>query len=334
MRTIGSVLPLPSTDEVSGQSLWDFWTAGANWAAYSSARSALAALLADREVRRVWLPAYACPALMEGAIAGGRQAAWYAVDERLEPRLEDLQSMRSGDAVVGIDYFGRSPSEDFRALVRARPDVLWIEDRAQALAPGPAWGAVRLFSPRKLIGVGDGGLLVAETKLPQPSAPPSRTEAGAQAARAGDSDGQAPETWFPAFQAQEAAFAVDAAAMSPRTAQALRGCLAEPLIAARRRNAGCLAAALADIALWPEPPTWPPLAFPILVADAAAFVRGMAAQGVFCARHWADLPSPERFGPAHDLARRLVSLPCDHRYGEEDMARVVRAVRQVQAGAR
>ena len=38
--------------------------------------------------------------------------------------------------------------------------------------------------------------------------------------------------------------------------------------------------------------------------------------------------------PAHDLARRLVSLPCDHRYGEEDMARVVRAVRQVQAGAR
>lgn len=334
MRTIGSVLPLPSTDEAAGLSLWDFWTAGASWAAYSSARSALAALLAQRRARRVWLPAYACPALMEGAVAGGRQAAWYAVDERLEPRLEDLQSVWPGDAVVGIDYFGRPPGEDFQALARSQPDVLWIEDRAQALAPGPAWGAVRLFSPRKLIGVGDGGLLVAETELPQPSAPPSRTEAGAQAARAHDPEGLAPQTWFPAFQAQEAAFTVDAAAMSARTTKVLRGCAAQPLIDARRRNAGFLAAALADIALWPEPPAWPPLAFPILVPDAAAFVQGMAARGVFCARHWADLPSPARFVQAHDLSRRLVSLPCDHRYGEADMARIARAVREVQAGAR
>jgi hypothetical protein len=49
----------------------------------------------------------------------------------------------------------------------------------------------------------------------------------------------------------------------------------------------------------------------------------MAGARIFCARHWADLPSPAADFPAeHELSRRLITLPCDHRYGEAEMARV------------
>jgi len=52
----------------------------------------------------------------------------------------------------------------------------------------------------------------------------------------------------------------------------------------------------------------------------------MATERVFCARHWADLPSPGADFPAeHDLSRRLLTLPCDHRYDAADMARVAQA---------
>jgi hypothetical protein len=66
-----------------------------------------------------------------------------------------------------------------------------------------------------------------------------------------------------------------------------------------------------------------PLGVPVLTKEAGAVAERMADAGVFCARHWARLPSPAADFPVeHDLSRRLLTLPCDHRYGEDDMARV------------
>jgi dTDP-4-amino-4,6-dideoxygalactose transaminase len=304
--------------------------------AYRSARAALAAFLAFHGVKRVWLPAYTCASLAEGAAACEQR--WFTVDPTLKPDAAQLcAELRPGDAVVGVDYFGRAPGAEFLDLVTDRPDVLWIEDRAQALDTGRSdWGRAMLYSPRKLIGVGDGGLLVSDLPLPEPGAP-HQDDAAAQIARAGDPDGQEPDRWFPLFQAQERAFAVDDAAMSPRSRLILERVAIAPLAAARRANAAFLGAQLGDLALWPDDPVeHAPLAFPLRLADAADAAARLAVEGVFCARHWAELPSDAvRFPDAHRLSGQLLSLPCDHRYDLADMARIVAHVRALQLrGAR
>jgi dTDP-4-amino-4,6-dideoxygalactose transaminase len=69
-----------------------------------------------------------------------------------------------------------------------------------------------------------------------------------------------------------------------------------------------------------------PLAFPIVVRDAAVLARHLADQRIWAARHWVDLPSPSTFGAAHALSARCLSLPLDGRYDIEDMRRVADAV--------
>ncbi|CAN5174517.1 hypothetical protein BH11PSE2_BH11PSE2_11680 [soil metagenome] len=324
-HTIGSVLPLPRAELGADDagSLWAAWTGASQISAYACARSALAALLRQRQPKRVWLPAYCCTALFEAAI--GFEVLWYGVDAGLRPDTQQLMAnLSAGDAVVGIDHFGRAPSSAFRHLAATRRDVLWIEDRAQAMKPDAVWGDVQLFSPRKLVGVADGGLLVSKTALPQPGAFTGRYPDGAQRARAADPHGLAPQTWFPAFQAQEAAFAVDDEAINPATITLLRQSQAGPLIQARTRNAAVLAAHLIHFALWNDwPGDFAALAFPVLIEDRDGVAAAMAKTGIFCARHWPDLPSkPDAFPEAHWLSRHMLSLPCDHRYDEADMVRV------------
>ena len=323
-------MPLPPVpgSSVDG-SLWALWRGDrAEVGAYGCGRAALSALLAQRRARRVWLPSYACAALAEAA--AGREVRWFAVGPDLEPDAGGLsRELAPGDAVVAIDYFGRPPGGAWLDLVASRPNVLWVEDRAQALDAGvPAWGEVALYSPRKLLGVGDGGLLASDRPLPPPFGRPS-PPATAQADRARDPDGRRPERWFPAFQDQERAFDVDCGVMSPATRNVLERTAAEPLVAARRANGQRLAAALADLALWPnERFDFAPMAFPIRVGGRDAIVAALAAEAIYCAVHWRDLPSdPAAFPHAHALSAEILSLPCDHRYGAAEMARIVAALR-------
>jgi dTDP-4-amino-4,6-dideoxygalactose transaminase len=328
-------LVLPEGSAAAGGDVWAAWIGdGFRHAAFRTARSALAALLLARGIARLWVPAYICGAVAAGAEAAGCGLRYFAVDRQLQPDTDALaRGLEPGDAALAVDYFGRPPGSPLTALAKVRSDVLWIEDRAQALGPGPApWGEVVLYSPRKLFGVADGGLMVSRADLPQPGAPEPSAAAwlwAAQLARFEDPDGAEPDAWYAASTAREQALRVDHAPMSRLTRRLLERIPFAPEVEARRRNYARLAEHLEEFALWPgaEREGFAPLAFPVVVDDSAALSGRLAGRGLFCARHWPALPSPEpEFPAAHDLSRKLLSLPCDPRYGTEEMDRLGRAV--------
>ncbi|WP_443748602.1 hypothetical protein [Asticcacaulis solisilvae] len=325
-KGIGSVLPPPAPG-VRVPSLFSEMTAGRNWRGFRTARGALKALLRHRGIKRLWLPAYVCTTLVEGA--GDYEVRWYATGDRLEISPEALDGVAAGDAAVIIDYFGRSPSDAVRRLAH-NTEVLWIEDRAQAMAPDAApFGEVILHSPRKVWGVGDGGLLVGDD-LPDPAGAGNDNVFAPNDLRAADPDGLDPAPWFSAFRAREAAFDPAPLAISARTLDTLKSVEPATEIAARKANWAVLAEALPDIALWPvTTPDFSPMAFPVVVNDAAALAAHMAASRIWCARHWAELPSPQGFAAEHALSGRCLSLPLDGRYDSDDMERIVATIREV-----
>jgi len=302
-------------------------TAGRNWRGFRTGRAALAALLRHRGVTRVWLPAYVCANLTDGS--DDSEIAWYGTGDRLDVQPEAFDGVRPGDAVVVIDYFGRSPSEAVRNLAENR-DILWIEDRAQAMDPdAEPFGEVVLHSPRKLFGVGDGGVLVGGD-LPEPAGSDDADLFVPNDLRAADPEGLDPARWFDAFRAREAGFDAAPLPMSARTLETLKAIDPAAEIAARKANWAVLAEALPDLALWPiKSLGFAPLAFPVVVNDAATLSAHMAKNRIWCARHWADLPSPQGFAVEHDLSRRCLSLPLDGRYDSEDMERIVAAIREI-----
>jgi hypothetical protein len=334
-RIIGGVLPLDVRLAIVANSVAARWQEDARWwYTAQNARSALVHLIRSKGPKTVWLPAFICCELAAAVSSVVSHLRYFSVADDLSPEVESLAAnLATGDLVLAVDYFGRPPSADFRAFVGRRPDVLWVEDRCQALAPGSEpWGHWLLYSPRKLFGVPDGGILVG---LMDTVVPPAHIDDDPYVVelfrpvllRFEDEDSN--DVWYSAYRQAESRMSVTTRPMSRLSAAILSSLDADEIVARRRQNFMRLAESLSDLGLFADTkPSWVPLGFPICIRDRDRVAKQLASARMFCARHWAELPSdPDRFRFEHQLGRQILTLPCDHRYGSADMDRLVRAVR-------
>lgn len=333
-RPLGGFLPLRlPAPAPAPQPILALWTAaGVDAWFLHNARSALRALWAAVGPGRIWLPAYACREVAAAAPAGA-QVRYYPVGTELVPDVDMLAAnIGPGDHVLAIDYFGRPADARIAELARTRPDVGWIEDRAQALDPGSSpWADWAVYSPRKVTGVPDGGLLVAyRAPLPPLDAPPSDDLSFMLPAleRYDDVAESDNARWYARYRQAEDAMSTRPQAMSRLSRSVLAASDAHADGRSRRDNYAALHRLLAEWALFAEPDVaYAPLGFPLRAPSAAELVRALAVQRIYAARHWADLPSAADAFPAeHRLAGELVTLPCDYRYSEDDMRRMADAV--------
>lgn len=314
-----------------GPSLLDVWTAGRPYAAFVNARSAFAALADTRPNATIWLPAFICADLLSEGLSG--RVRFYPVNEGFAPDLETVETAAAaGDVVLLAGAFGLPHSALAKDLARRRGDLVVVEDRAQALdAPSPACWAI--YSPRKVLGVADGGLLVAsqaETVAPQPQASPDADALWrAPDMRAEDPPGRNNAVWHAANQAKEAAMAATRQAMTARSAEILARTSLESLAAPRRANWLRLDARLRAWSALPDATRPTPLGYVLRLPPARRdrLLQGLHAARIFAAVHWPRIAAPvEAFPREAAWTRELVTLPCDHRYGPADMDRVADAV--------
>jgi len=301
---------------------------------FANARSALSSFLRSRGVKRLWLPAYGCPSLTDAATLAGVEAVYFGVGVQLEPDVSTLaRDARAGDAVLAIDYFGRPPGAAFKAFASSRSDLLLIEDAVQALDTGePPWGGWCLHSPRKLVGVADGGFLSPAGTIgadAQSTGPGDPARWRAAMMRLEDTQGTTNALWHGVNQARERRERVSSDPMSTLSAMVLHAVPSAPVARARHENYSGLAISLGDLAfLGDASPSFVPFGFPIrLPGDQRDRVAAaLADRGVFAAVHWRTLAAPPCFKAEHALSRELLTLPCDQRYTPEDMARVAEVV--------
>ncbi len=333
-RPIGGFLPLRLPIGVPPiQSVLAEWTGdGARTWFLHNARSALHALWDVAKPRRVWLPAYVCSEVAQ-AVPLGIDARYYPLDETLAPHVDFLSTqVQDSDHVLAIDYFGRPVNPEFISFVRSRPEIGWVDDRAHALdSPDSAWGDWTVYSPRKLCGVPDGGILVARQKaLPPLATVPSIDLAFAlpSLARFEDVDETANERWHADYVREEDAMSVGTQAMSRLALELLKASDARADREVRRSNYEVLNSRLREWAFIADPKIcFAPLGFPVRVKSAATLANCLSEKRIFAARHWKALPSdPLTFASEHQLAGELLTLPCDYRYDEMDMHRVADAV--------
>ena len=336
-RPIGGFFGLAIEDvpTVPG-SIWEEWTKQFRAVStFSTARAALAALIGATAPRRVWLPAYLCREASEAAIAAAvnftAEVCTYRLTDELDPDVDCLSAeLAASDLVVVVDYFGWPPSQAFRDWASSRSDVAWVEDRAHAMwTAEPPWAPWCIYSPRKLLGVPNGGLLVGKM-VPASSAelPPDLAIALPELMRFEDREQKENDRWYAAYRAREDSLADGSGPMSRLTEALLRRIQVGQLVTARQANYRYLLDRLPKLAAWPRNgENVAPFGLAIAVENAQSLVRQLAAERLFCPRHWAELNSdPVRFPYEHSLSRQLLTLPCDHRYTAEQLARLADAI--------
>ena len=299
--------------------------------AWENASSALAALVAHLAPQTVWMPGYLC-AHMAAAVPAA-QRRFFGLTATMQPDVTRLSGVEAGDLVLAVRYFGEPPGVDWQGFVAAHPQVHFVEDCAQSLLPAVSDADWRIFSPRKVMGVPEGGILVplsararqAGMRGPRQPADPARVAQRAlpmQMRRDHPFDNAA---WHPLHQAAENAGLVNDHAMDPTALTLLLSQDPGPMIAARRANFAVLAARLADHALFATlADACAPFGFPVVLPapDRDAILARMHREQVFPAVHWRDIAAPMQMVADHVRSASLATLPCDHRYDLQDMARV------------
>jgi hypothetical protein len=297
---------------------------------FNSARSALQALLRARGTRRVFMPHFLCTVVPDAVRAIDVQVIGYALDESLE--LQSLPELLAGDALLYVDYFGLK-GEYIRNTLAQRYRETLIVDNSQALFSRPLHAIPTLYSPRKFVGVPDGGwLLNGPDNVEQPplGAFAGRTDALLGRLAAG------PEAHYADFQNNEHALGMEGLkGMSALTERLLDGIDYARVRQQRQANYSLLHGALAPLNRFAPAfvQVEAPLCYPLLVEDTASAAKLRAAlleRRIFVPLYWREvLENPHAPELERSITQRLLPLPIDQRYGPEQIGHLADIIHTV-----
>jgi dTDP-4-amino-4,6-dideoxygalactose transaminase len=334
---IGGLFGLPTVSDLHAGCIPPFFTDRS--LLLVNARSGISYLVDLLSPAQVWVPSYLCASILQ-AIGSTARIQFYEVnDDLVIPSLHWLADVQSRDLVILIDYFGYPC--DSLCVRQAQEQGAWVlEDACQALLSRGVgrFSDFVLYSPRKFLGVPDGGILAVNHEVDLENTafgrPPTEWMLKALLAvvlrREFDQHGGT-RRWFELFQEVERDHPIGNYAMSELSNMLLTNAFDYPAIAKRRvDNYRFLAEELGDIALFPDlPPGVVPLGFPIRVRNRDQIRQVLFEHKIYPPVHWPiEGIVPAEFSDSHRLSTEVMTLLCDQRYCRGDMARMAQLVLQ------
>lgn len=303
-----------------------------------NARSALPILLEVLRSQRIWMPSYLCPSLLQAVRQSDVQVLFHPINCHLQHSERAwMKNLREGDLVVLISYFGFPASEEVAAEIKRRKCWL-LEDASQALFNHNRLSSADfiLFSPRKFLGVPDGGILLTKCQVDLCAITPLKPNfwwldnLEAMVLRREFDRHKMQNDWFQRYLKAKTAAPAGKYRMSEMTSSLLKSSFDYSKIVEQRiNNYQILLKALESVALFPKLlPGVVPLGFPIRVAAREVITNALYAERIYPAVHW-NLEGiiPKNFESSMELSRNIMTIPCDQRYGDEDMAEIVKIIR-------
>ena len=273
------------------------------------------------KVRRVYLPYYTCEVVFEPLRKLSIPWSFYAIDLNLE--MTDKLELGEDEYLIANNYFGIKDAH-IRTLSSIYGNHL-IVDCAQAFFAEPLLGIKSFYSCRKFVGVADGGVAYVGTPLDSASFPEDYTS---------DHDGHlytrkefGAETGFKEFQENERKLDNQPIrSMSDKTKEILGHIDYEMVVNRRQENWKYLHARLKGrnhLSL-PESDSFAcPMVYPYLVEEGERLRHKLIEEKVFVARYWPNIVDDGIHKTEFLLSNQIVSIPCDQRYQEEGMERIV-----------
>lgn len=290
---------------------------------FNSARAAFASLVDKLTVQSIWLPRYLCDTM--ASILSDREVELNFYDLREDFRIKGEFKLGERTMLLYVNYFGVCSQQTQEVIAKYGANKVVI-DNSQAMFCAPFEALATIYSPRKFFGLPDGGLLHSNDprfKQPETRDTTSETRMEHLISRLTYS----PEIAYQQYQKAEQAIAdLPVLGMSRLTERLLSSVDYEAAKAARNRNAYYLHEHLHDfnqlnLNLGTNTA---PLCYPLLPSVKTASRSELINKRVFVPNYWPEVLTRVEPGSFEwNLVTNGLFLPCDQRYNEKDMDRLL-----------
>ncbi|HDR9801806.1 TPA: hypothetical protein QDC55_005996 [Burkholderia cenocepacia] len=290
---------------------------------FQSARAGLLALLRARVPSAVWAPWYLCDSMIEPLRAARIPVRRYALNRDLGcPTI----TLGDDEWLLYVNYFGVCERHVDDTLSR-HPRERVVIDNAHAFFSEPRDCLATIYSPRKFVGVPDGGYLVSRVHVPVPEVSDDHSLARCRHLLARLATGA--EAGYADFASAEASLQQqEPQRMSTLTQRLLAGIDYDTVRAKRIANFNYLNENLGSRNRLPlvSVPDCAPLCYPFVGAP-----RGLRdqwrRQRIYSATYWPDLPpDPDMPDFERNLPHDTLFVPCDQRLSPEQLKPLVNQI--------
>lgn len=291
----------------------------------NAGRHAMAYILLHAAVkpRKVYIPYYTCASVGRTLAAHGIPYEQYRLNQAMLP--ETMPEPGEGEYFIQTNYFGLMDAQ-MAETAKCMGNAV-ITDNAQALY-APAVGQC-YYSPAKWCGIPDGGCAYCHDTESYGQLPEDTSWENALHLLIRPDQGSA-AGYAHYKQSHKTVDPKGVRKMSALTRHMISGIDFETAKRKRNENFNILHSELGGINAYPIPATdyAAPMFYPLLVNTGESMKQHLIGQKIFVGTYWpAVLQSQPAASLEHRLSQNIVPLPVDQRYGEDDMQRIIDAVK-------
>ncbi|WP_142825916.1 hypothetical protein [Planococcus soli] len=290
--------------------------------ALNSGRNSLLYLMKARNITKLHIPYYLCDSVSNLLKEYGYNFEYYHIDQEFQPIFD--KELEQGEFLYIVNLYGQTANRQTLALKQRFGQV--ILDHSHAFFQEPVEGVDTIYSCRKFFGVPDGAYLATDAVLHETLEQDVSLDRMSHIM--GRYEGTASGYYADFRRNGDALDATPLRTMSKLTRNLMGAIDYGQARQTRNENYAYLEQQLgADNPLKLTVPDGA-FAYPFLVEDGTAIRNKLVEQKIYIPLLWPNVMSdcPED-SIEYQYAANILPLPCDQRYGIEDMAYLVEKVK-------
>lgn len=280
----------------------------------NTARNALVYVMKAKKINKLYIPYYLCSSVSETLEKHGYDFEYYYIDKDFIPILN--KSLDEREHLYIVNYYGQLSNNKIYLLKKQYERI--ILDNTQSFFQKPIPGIDTIYSCRKFFGVPDGAYLSTDVIWDE------RLEEDKSSSRMkhilGRYEGQAPD-FYNEFKKNDESFKeLPIKKISKLTRNILGAIDYEKIIESRNRNFEYLHGSLKHTNILDIKLPYSPFAYPYYVENGIEIRKKLAEKKIYIPTLWPNvLKENHEDSIEYDYAANILPLPCDQRYGIDDM---------------
>lgn len=288
-------------------------------------RTALLWLLETRQYKKIYLPVFLCRSVIDICVEHDIEVEFYHLDADLNILLEE-RKLPAEECLYLVSYYGQLTDEKILYCQKVYGNV--IVDHTHAFFQKPLPGVDTLYSCRKFLGVSDGAYLSTDASL-HPEKKPLDHSMGRLEHILGRYEYDAGTFYQKMLDNAADYHEMEIRRMSRLTGNLLRSMDYPYIKAKREENYHLLTELLPSESIFNQVIPEGPFAYPYYHEDGLALRKWLAGRKIFVPTYWRNIIDHfDEDTMEYDWAANVLPLPCDQRYGEEEMRYIADSIRE------